>query len=65
MVIEEIREEVLSVSNSEPNVIQENSLQGGPFITVPLFFQIFYLLVPKIKIGLKYFLAKNSKKQLY
>ena len=34
VVIEEIREEVLSVSNSEPNVIQENSLQGEPFKTV-------------------------------
>ena len=27
----ELKEEVLSVSNSEPNVIQENSLQGGQF----------------------------------
>jgi hypothetical protein len=30
---------------------------------VPLFFQIFYLLVSKIEICLKYFLDKNLPKQ--
>ena len=30
---------------------------------MPLFFQISYLLVPKIKICLKYFLDKNFQKQ--
>jgi hypothetical protein len=30
---------------------------------VPLFFQILYLLLPKIEISRRYFLAKNSPKQ--
>ena len=30
---------------------------------VPYYFQISYLLVPKIEICLKYFLDKNHKKQ--
>ena len=32
----ELKEEVLPVSNLKPNVIHENSLQGGPFKTVLL-----------------------------